>query len=149
MDIKIENIPPDLYKTIQELGSDWTMNSSLSDEDIKALSSFITSQPVSFFDNSTDAPLFSLEQMIGMFRLGYDLKRYLGYKKRGDKRRKTKTGKSTCFKVRQLNPKEELSLPISEYGAARAAAHLYKKNFGAEYRVFKKSEEEVIVIRIK
>lgn len=52
-------------------------------------------------------------------------------------------------KVRALDVNYDVLLPLSDWGAARAAAHALKEDFGAVFTVHRvKGQDSVIVTRI-
>lgn len=122
---------------------------TLSDDDIVNFCSHITSTPETFIGDRSDSPLYSIKQMVEMFRMGYDFRKHIGIRKRSEERRRTSREELVEYKLRMMEPGDKLYFPIRKHNAARSAASKLKKNFGVLLHVHKETDDTISVVRRK
>ena len=134
----------------------WVVSASLTDEQIHETAKEILSSPSVILNYKAEPmeerPLYSLEQMLTMFRTGYLTlcksaigKRILSKYKHKD---------TIPFRVmREMHTGDKVHFPYEKWGAARTAATKIKQDFGTIYLVKKlgpdKEKGIIEVTRIK
>ena len=104
------------------------------DEFIQTVSETILSEP-RFVLSSTDTEyLYSKNQMVSMFKLGYDACQKKSYLKR----KSTKKSVLPPYnQLRNMEVGEKLQFPYDVWGAVRTAACKIKQEFGSTFRTRK------------
>ena len=134
----------------------WVVSASLTDEQIQETAKDILSSPTVLLNYKTDPieerPLYSLEQMLNMFRTGYLTlcNSALGKKILS----KTKHSSIIPHKVmRRMHIGDKAHFPYEKWGAARTAATKIKQDFGSVFLVKKMGPDNgkgiIEVTRIK
>jgi len=120
--------------TVTDAETDWFTTTSLDEDNIKKQAKNLLNRPV-LVDDTTNERLYSEEQMIEMFRAGFETvsETVVGKKIVTQLKRKTTP---YCI-IKNMNVGERQVFSFEEWGAVRSAASAMKSLYGAIFKVSK------------